>query len=101
MGKIAIISSERTTENQQRQLLTEQSMPVDYMADFSVLGVLVDHLPEAIGLLEKHRFDVITENRCTKIVTRNLQHTRDMFRVLEDGGIDYGFADIADRLYQG
>lgn len=101
MGKIAIISSERAIGNPQRQLLTDQSMPLDYMADFSVLGLLVDRLPEAIGLLEEHRFDIITENRCTKIVTRDLQHTREMFRVLEDGGFGYGFADIADRIYQG
>ena len=101
MGKIAIISGERAGTHPDKQRLTEMAMPADYMADFSLLSVLVDRLPEAIRLLENHRFDVITEDRCTKIVTRNLQHTRDLFRVLENGGIDYRFTDIADSIYQG
>ncbi len=101
MGKIAILSKEHTGDNRQRQRLTERSMPVDYMGDFSILGILVDRLPDAIRLLEKHRFDIITENRCAEVVTDDLQRMRDLFRVLEDGGFDYGLADVADRIYQG
>ena len=101
MGKIAILSKQRAGDNPQRQRLAERSMPVDYMGDFSILGVLVDRLPDAIRLLEKHRFDITTENRCAEVVTDDLAQMRNLFRVLEDGGFDYGFADVADRIYQG
>ena len=103
MGKIAILPRRQTEDEPDRQRLTERSMPLAYMGDFSIPGILVDgdRLPEALQLLAAHRFEVITRNRCAEIVTRDLSHMRELFGVLEKGGIAYGFADLADRLYQG
>jgi len=101
MGKIAILPKNRDTHDPHRHLLTRRSLPVRYMGDFSIPGILVDRLPEAIRLLEEHRFEIITQNRCSEIVTNDLQHLRELFGVLDNEGIDYGFADLADRIYQG
>ena len=101
MGKIAILPRRQTGSEPERQRLTERSMPLAYMEDFSILGILVDRLPEAVQLLTTHRFELVTRNRCSEVVTRDLAHVRELFRVLEEGGIHYGFADLADRLYQG
>ena len=101
MGKIAILPAEAKTGDPGRDLLVERSMPVDYTGDFSLVGILVDRLPEAIQLLETSRFEVIAEQHCTQVVTGGLQQVRDLFRVLDDGGIDYRLADLADRIYQG
>ena len=76
-------------------------MPVDYMNGFSVMGILVDRLPEAIRLLEEHRFQIVVRKHSTEIVTSGLGQLRDLFRILENGGIEFGFADLADRIYQG
>ena len=101
MGKIAILPQNRDEHDPHRHLLNRQSLPVYYMGDFSIPGILVDRLPEAIRLLEEHRFDVITHNRCSEVVTNDLQHMRELFSVLKNRGFDYGFADLADRIYQG
>ena len=81
--------------------MVEGAMPVDYMGDFSVLGILVDRLPEAIRLLEEHRFDIVVQKHGTEIVTNGMQQLRDLFRILDNSGIEFGFADLAEQIYQG
>ena len=101
MGRITIISRQQAAEDVKRQQVTEQSMPLDYMGDYSNLGIVVDRLPDAVRLLEQHRFELVTQNQCKQIVTNDLQHLRHLIRVFEDGGVDCGFSDLADGIYQG
>jgi hypothetical protein len=101
MGKIALLPKKEKPGDCRRHILIERSMPVETMAEFSILGILVDRMPEAVRLLEKHRFELITQHHCMHVATNGLQQLRDLFRALDDGGIDYGFADLADRIYQG
>lgn len=76
-------------------------MPLNYMADFSALGILVERLPEAIHLLEKHRFKIVMQNRCAEIVTDGPEQIRRLLHILDSGGFGFGFTDLADSIYQG
>ena len=103
MGNILLLPREAQGDDPSRQLLVQQRLPVDYMSDFSILGIRVDRMSDAIRLLEKHRFDIIAQNHCSQavVVTRGLQQVRELFRILDHSGFDYGFTDLADRIYQG
>ncbi len=101
MGKIALLSRQSEKDEQNRHLTVERAMPVDYMNDFSVLGILVDRLPEATRLLEEHRFQIVVRKHCTEIVTSGIQQLRDLFDTLDNGGIEFGVADLAESIYQG
>ena len=99
MARITIVSRHKADEGRQR--LTEQSMPLGYMGDYSIPGIWVERLPEALELLEKHRFDLVALDGRRQVVTDDLQGVRQLFRVLENAGIGYGSADLIDGVYQG
>jgi hypothetical protein len=101
MGKIALLPKIEKPGDTSRHLLTERSMPVEKMSEFSILGILVDRLPEAIRLLEKHRFELVKQHHCMHVVTSGLQQVRYLLRLLDNSGIDFGIADLADGIYQG
>lgn len=101
MGKIAILPKELDAGSLSRHLLVERSMPANYMADYSILGILVDRLDEAIRLLGQHRFDIIVKNQCGEIAVNGPGQVRELFRILQSGGLDFGVADLADGIYQG
>ena len=103
MGNILLLSREGHADDPSRHLLVQQRLPVNYMGDFSILGIQVDRFSDAIRLLEKHRFDIIAQNHCSQavVVTRGPRQVYELFRILDHSGFDCGFTDLADRMYQG
>ena len=101
MGKIVMLSKGRSADDANQHFLADRLLPVNYMGDFSIPGILVDRLPEAIRLLQDNHFEIVSRARCAEVVTSDLKHMRRLFHVLQDGGIEYGFADLVDRVYQG
>ncbi|KPJ78245.1 MAG: hypothetical protein AMJ54_04540 [Deltaproteobacteria bacterium SG8_13] len=93
-----MLSNEQKAGDPARHALVERSMPLEYMGDFSLPAILVDRLPEAIRLLEKHRFDIVVQSRCAEIFTSELRQVLDLFRILDSGGIELGFVDLAEGI---
>ena len=76
-------------------------LPVDYMGDYSVMGLKVGRYREAVRILAENRFSITTASRFSEIELQGPGQVADVVRVLRAHRIDCGLTDIADQLYQG
>lgn len=83
-----------------RSYLSDSLMPLFYMGDYSVLGLLVNDLPRALRILAERGFlvSVGTNSTVSQVETRNLQ---EVIRLLHLESIDVEIADIVKEVYQG
>ena len=77
-------------------------LPIFYMSDYSVLGLLVDRLDEAVRVLAENRFPVLQEaGGDLEVVLTDPDHLRKMMQVLTGKGIGCEIADVVSGIYQG
>jgi hypothetical protein len=77
-------------------------LPVFYMSDYSVLGLLVDRLEEAVRVLTENRFAVLREaGGDLEVNLTDPGHFQKMAQVLTANGIGFEIADVVSDIYQG
>jgi hypothetical protein len=106
MGRIPIVAKDRSPlgkSPQQRQpcYLISRPLPIFYMSEFSVLGLLVDRLEEAIGVLDRNHFSVTQEAGDIEVAVDTPDHLQEMFQVLKANGVLFEIADMVNGIYQG
>ena len=87
--------------SKQRACLGNQNLPADYMADYSVMGLVVDRLDAALRVLEEKKFDVRQKADGFHITIDSAARISEITRLMQQNSIDYQMADIADQIYQG
>ncbi len=97
MGTIALVPCDCRSR---ALYLGNRELPANYMADFTVLGFVVDHYRQSITLLRSAGYTVeeLQGGADIRIDTpRTLQQINGLLRA---NHISCDFADIADTLYQ-
>jgi len=84
-----------------RVCLKNMNLPANYMSDFTVLGFVVDRLDAALGILEKHNFEVLRNRDGFQVNFEGAGRLPQIADVLNREGIDFALADIVDQVYQG
>lgn len=76
-------------------------LPLFYMNDFSVLGLVVRKLSRALSVLEANGFYVARQDGCARIRFDNRLELNRLFETLGQHRIVYGTADLVSHAYQG
>jgi hypothetical protein len=101
MGKLPILPKIMNHSASRQSYLSNNSLPTDYMSDYSVLGLTVSSLQEATRILEENNFAVIKRSAGAEVTFDNTGHVQEIIRTLNRHGVDCGITDIVDQVYQG
>ncbi len=100
MGTVALIQN--TTQHKERYL-TQQGMPVRYMEDFTLAGLLVENsvdYKKAISLLSAWGGEVSVLEHGVDITITGPDSVQEIIGLLQNNNIHVTFSDIADTWYQ-
>lgn len=76
-------------------------LPTFYMSDFSILGLLVDRVDDAVRIMEAKRVKVIRDGCTVEVEVNGPDHLTNIVRFLANEGIDCQVSDLIDEVYQG
>ena len=80
--------------------LSRKTLPANYMADFSILGFVVDQYPAACSILTRAGYDLIDLGGGADITIGSRQEISAIRTLLTSHQIHCEFADVVDTLYQ-
>lgn len=80
--------------------LNSRTLPVNYMADFSLMGFIVDSYPEACKLLQSKGYRVTRHQHGSELTIEGPAQITEISCILSSKNINCTFSDIADTLYQ-
>ena len=98
MGKIHLLPQDAESG---QPCLPNESLPLYYMSDHSVMGILVREFEEAVLILEKQKWPLTRTAAGIEVLVDNAAHMEEIFRVFEKFGLNFEIADILDQAYQG
>ena len=103
MWKIPIIEQDCRTEETKDPLHDLRSLPDFYMADYSVLGILVDKLEGAAGILEANGYpvEIVKAKREAEVTVDVSGRLWDILGLLRGHGVCCSVGDIIDEIYRG
>lgn len=88
-------------EETARSRMIADRLPIFYMSDFSILGLLVDRLEESVRLMESNGVRVTRNGYCVEASVAGPDHLTNIVRLLTGDGIDCQVSDLIDEVYQG
>lgn len=97
MGKITLIADDL---NSRAAYLASCPLPDNYMADFTLLGLLVNDYRQSLHLLHAAGFSLIPHGSATEVVIEAPAHIGRIRNLLAAEGITSELSDIADSIYQ-
>jgi hypothetical protein len=106
MGKIPLVANDRGPTGKDPQHPREcyviaRPLPIFYMSDYSVLGLLVDKLEEAVRVLGRNHFSVTQEVGDIEVQVDTADRLPEIVQVLKVNGISCEIADLVGGIYQG
>jgi hypothetical protein len=106
MGKIPIVAKNKGPSDKDPQQPREcyviaRPLPIFYMSDYSVLGLLVDKLEEAVGVLGRNHFSVIEDAGDIEVAVDAPGRLPEIVQILKKNGIRCEIADVVGGIYQG
>ena len=81
--------------------LPDRSLPPFYMEDYTVLGLRVGDLAEAVRILEKNGIRVAKSPGHIEVSFEQRYQIPHVVQLLNVNGISCGMADIVEHVYQG
>jgi hypothetical protein len=81
--------------------LPESSFPPFYMEDFSVLGLRVENISAAVGVLEKNDIQITKGPGYSELFLQQRDQIPHIIQLLNANGISCAIADIVEQVYQG
>lgn len=81
--------------------LTNGSLPLFYMNDYSVLGLQVSDLDLAYRVLADQHVTIEHRSDYLKLQIQQIAQVPEIVSLLNRNGIHCGLSDIADQIYQG
>ena len=97
MGLLQILQHGRN----RRACMSNDALPIYYMSDYSVLGLLVADLDQARQVLAGHQFAVTDRSDHLEVGIDRPGQILAIADLLNRKGIDCEPADIVDQVYQG
>ncbi|MEJ2282041.1 MAG: hypothetical protein P8X85_00445 [Desulfobacterales bacterium] len=97
MGSLPIIEKSL----KRRACLKNKNLPANYMADYTVLGLVVDRLEAALRILQEKNFAIHKDTDGYHISIEGAARIHEAADLLGQNGIDCAVADIVDQVYQG
>lgn len=97
MGVIALLPCDI---NSRGRYLGNKQLPNNYMADFTLMGFVVDRYQEAIALLSSAGYRLDEQEGGTDISIDTPRHLPEIKALLTANNIRCDFSDIADTIYQ-
>ncbi len=97
MGTLPILPK----NGDRRACLTNESLPSFYMADHSVLGLLIGRLDEALQILEEKKISVKKNVNGFEINLDRGDRIHEIMNLFRQNDIDCEISDIVDQVYQG
>lgn len=97
MGKVALLPCDT---NSRGKYLDSRELPNNYMADFTLMGFVVDRYQEALTVLTKSRYQLDEQEGGTDISIRTPLDLLEIKALLTANNISCDFSDIADTIYQ-
>jgi hypothetical protein len=106
MGKMPILSKDRgKSPKDPGQPMAcyplNRPLPIFYMSDYSVLGLVVDKLEEAVRVLGENGFLVLDETGDLEVSINHPGQLRDIVRLFKEHGIGCEVRDVVNGIYQG
>jgi hypothetical protein len=106
MGRIPLVAKDRGSSgkdpHQPRECyVIARPLPIFYMCDYSVLGLLVDKLEEAIRVLGRNHFSVTQEAGDIEVTVDTPDRLSEIVQVLKANGVRCEIADVVGGIYQG
>lgn len=98
MGKIHVLP--RDAEGRQ-PCLPSEALPLYYMSDHSVVGILVREFDEATLLLQRQRWSLARTDRGIEVFVEDAGQMEEIFLGFKTSGLDFEIADIFGQVYQG
>ena len=96
MGSIPIIQKDQSCLGQ-----GNDTLPIWYMADYSVMAIVVDQLEAAAHILEEKGFPVLQDNGRKTVVFDNTAGLHHIVALLRDQAIECSLTDSVSQIYQG
>ncbi len=81
--------------------LPDSAMPEFYMEDYSVMGLKTRSLPQALNIIENHRFIIVKHKSYYKIKIENAADVLHILNLLGQNNVDAEYTDLIDHVYQG
>ncbi len=97
MGQLALVS---TSPSEHDEFLQKLGVPVAYMGDFSVLGIVVDDYRKSIDLLKSEGYSVNLLGPGSLIDFDSPASVPGILGLLSDKDIGVEYLDIASHYYQ-
>jgi len=97
MGVLPILQK----NSNQRTCLGNQNLPANYMADYSVMGLVVGRLDAALQVLKEKEFQIQKNADGFEITIDGAGRMSEIASLLQQNSIDYALTDIVDQVYQG
>jgi len=98
MGKIHLLPKEA---GGRQPCLPNEALPLYYMSDRSVVGILVREFDEAALLLERQRWPLAKTDTGIEVFFETATQMQEIFRGFKKSGLDFEVADILAQVYQG
>ncbi len=76
-------------------------LPASYMSEYSVMGLIVDKLDEAIRVLSRNGLAINRESFGAEVNIADPSWFPMMFGMLAEAGICFSMGDVIDSIYQG
>ena len=97
MGIIALVPCDIHSRG---KYLGSRKLPPNYMADFTLMGFVVDRYQDARTLLTAAGYHLEEQEGGSDIRISNPEHLLEIKALLTTHNINCDFSDVADTLYQ-
>jgi hypothetical protein len=84
-----------------KQVACHLDWPLFYMNDFSKMGLVVGKLEQAVQVLEKNGYRVVTDAQGSALEVTDREQLRTIFDTLTRHQVDFETADLISCVYQG
>ena len=81
--------------------LPNRELPDFYMADYSILGLLVTSLDKAMHIFAEKDIEMHIKSDHLAVNVDNAAQMSEIVNLLNQNGIDCRISDIVDQVYQG
>ncbi len=75
--------------------------PTAYMEDYSVIGLRVDPLDDALRILETHHYTIVQAGHNVQVAFDSSARIPVMVELLRRHGVGCDVSDVIDEVYQG
>ena len=81
--------------------ITDRSLPLCYMSDYSVMGIVVDAVEECVQVLEVNEFAILRDALNVEVILAENSEAYRLMATLREHGLGCEIADVAEEIYQG